>query len=123
MRDKGPGSKKPSTPERYGDSTPPVLPSGDYSYTVEIVMAMQHTLGKLSEAVDTLKTTQAQQGQKLDGIDKKVYAGIALLAVFGAILTFFANSINDAITTKLLNPPSAQQQVASPPTLAPQQQR
>jgi hypothetical protein len=97
------------------------MPSGDYSYTVEIVMQMQHTLGKLSEAVDNLKTAQAAQGEKLNGLDKKIYAGIVLLTVFGAILTFFAKSINDALTNRLLTPIVQQQNapLASPPIQAP----
>ncbi len=84
------------------------MPSGDYSYTLEIVMNMQNALGKLTEAVDGLKTRQAEQGKKLDGIAQKIYAAIVLLALIGAILTFFAKSINDVITNRLLAPTQQQ---------------
>ena len=98
------------------------MPSGDYTYVLETVMSMQHTMGKLTEAVESLKTKQSQQGEKLDGIDKKIYAAIALVAVFGAILTFFAKSINDAVTSRFLTPSFQQQQITPPPSPQPTQQ-
>jgi hypothetical protein len=107
----GPGIQ---SPPHYPETTPPVTPSGDYSYTVEIVMNMQHTLGKLSEAVDGLKARQAEQGTKLDNLDKKVYAAIVLVLAFGAILTFFAKSINDTITERIVAPVFQQQSSPTP---------
>jgi hypothetical protein len=103
------------SPSRFAETTPPIMPSGDYSYTVEIVMNMQHSLGKLTEAVDGLKTRQAEQGAKLDSLDKKVYAAIVLILVFGAILSFFAKSINDAITERVIAPVFQQQPHSAPP--------
>jgi len=43
---KGPRGKSTNltTPEAF-PTTAPQLPSGDYSYTLEVVMAMQATLG------------------------------------------------------------------------------
>lgn len=89
-------------PTRFAE-TPP-MPSGDYSYTVEIVMKMQHSLGMLTEAVDTLKEKQKEQGAKLDRISHQIYAAIAILVIVGGILTFFAKSINDLIVQRLLSP-------------------
>lgn len=109
-----------SSPTRFPDTTPP-LPSGDYSYTVEIVMKMQHSLGQLTEAVQGLKDQQEKQAKKLDGISHKIYAAIVLLAVIGGILGFFAKSINDIVVHALLTPqqqttsvPAAQQQPPLP---------
>lgn len=39
------------------------LPSGDFSYILEIVMNMQSSMGKLIEAVDSLKAQSARWGE------------------------------------------------------------
>ena len=79
-------------------------------------MTMRHAIGKLEEAVGTLKTTQSDQGKKLEGIDKRIYAAIAVIVVFGSVLTFFANSINTALTNHFIAP-NIQQEPS--PTLSP----
>jgi hypothetical protein len=117
----GPGIE--TTPTRLPETTPPIMPSGDYSYTVEIVMHMQRDLGKLSEAVEGLKERQSEQGHKLDVIGKQIYAAIALITIIGAILMFFAKSINDVITNRLFPPPTVQQIVLPTPTPTPQKTR
>jgi len=96
------------------------MPSGDYTYTVEIVMRMQETMGRLTEAVDTLKTKQSDQTKKLEKLSQQMYAAIVLVVVFGGIITFFAKSINDLIF-HYLTAQTQQQQVQ--PTLQPQQQQ
>ena len=68
-----PRGTSPTTPEAY-PTTPPVLPSGDYSYTVEIVMNMQQTLGKLTEAVESLKEQSKEHGAEIRQIGKDVHA-------------------------------------------------
>jgi hypothetical protein len=113
----GPGIE--THPTQFPETTPPIMPSGDYSYTVEIVMRMQHDLGKLTEAVSGLKERQAEQGHKLDTIGKQIYAAIALITVIGAILMFFAKSINDVITNRLFPAPVTQQIVIPTPTPTP----
>lgn len=106
-------------PPRFPDTPPPIVPSGDYSYTLEIVMNMQLSLGKLTEAVEGLKAKQSDQTKKLDRLSHQVYAGIAILVAIGAVLTFFAKGINDVIVHQLLNPPPQQQvSPASPPPQA-----
>jgi hypothetical protein len=97
----GPGVQ---TTPRIPETVPPPMPSGDYSYTLEIVMHMQNSLGKLTEAVDGLKKRQSEQAAKLDKMSHQMYAAIVVLVLFGAILTFFAKSINDAITSRVLGP-------------------
>jgi hypothetical protein len=84
-------------------------------------MSMQNNLGKLTEAVDGLKSRQTEQATKLDGISHKIYAAIALIVVFGAILSFFAKSINDVITERLLAPALQERPVSQTGQSAPQQ--
>jgi len=70
-----------TTPEAF-PTTSPQLPSGDYSYTLEVVMAMQATLGKLTEAIDTLKGTIKNHGEKLDSVAKDVHTAKVLMRIF-----------------------------------------
>ena len=78
-------SNKPTSPEDYPTSPP--QPSGDYSYTVEIVMRMQETIGQMKAAVDGLKAEAGEQRSKLDTIGKDVHSAKVLFAVFGSVLT------------------------------------
>jgi len=75
-------------------------------------------MGQLTEAVNGLKGKQEEQGKKLDSISHKVYAAVAIILVFGAIITFFAKSINDAITNRLLMPVVVQQPTPGPSVTA-----
>ncbi len=79
-----------TTPPRMADITPPVYPSGDYSYVLEIVMGMQNTMGKLSEAVDSLKAQSKDQGDKLDRIGNDVHAAKVVMSVVGGIIVLSA---------------------------------
>jgi ElaB/YqjD/DUF883 family membrane-anchored ribosome-binding protein len=54
-------------------------------------MDLQKTVGKLNEAVDTLKTQSAEVTKKLDGISHKIYAAIAVLTVVGGLIGFLIN--------------------------------
>jgi hypothetical protein len=104
---------KPNKPQQP-DTTPadfPVqshlrqLPGADYSYTVELVATINQQLGKLIEAVDTLKSVVKEQGEKLNTVARDVhtakvvtwvvlgiisisgtFVGIALKAVFDYLL-------------------------------------
>lgn len=60
--------------------------SGDYSYTVELVGAIQNQLGKLTEAVETLKTQSAEHGNKLSDIGKDIHTAKTTLKIVGAIV-------------------------------------
>jgi len=71
-------------------------------------------MGQLTEAVNGLKSKQDEQGKKLDSISHKVYAAVAVLVIIGGVITFFAKSINDAITNRLLTPVVIQQPSPSP---------
>lgn len=108
-----------ASPTRFPETTPQMLPSGDYSYTLEIVMKTQLSIGKLIEAVDGLKSTQKEQAAKLDRISHQIYAAIAVVVIVGTVIGFFAKSINDLITHYVLASVSQQQQTVSVPTPVP----
>ena len=79
---KGPRGKSTNltTPEAF-PTTAPQLPSGDFSYTLEVVMAMQATLGQLTEAVNGLKEQSKSHGQEHKAIGLDVHAGKILLKI------------------------------------------
>lgn len=69
--------KQTTTPEDFPIQSPP--PSGDYSYTLEIVMQMQVTMGKLLEAVETLKSDSKEHRTEPKEIGKEIHgAKVAL---------------------------------------------
>jgi hypothetical protein len=106
------GPHRDIKPDRLPETTP-IMPSGDYSYTLEIVMNMQLAIGKLTEAVDRLKTDQADQGKKLDSISHKIYAAIAILTLLGMFLGIFGKSIAEIVVNRLV-PAVSQPQQAVP---------
>jgi hypothetical protein len=83
---------KSSVPTKFPDTTPP-LPSGDYSYTVELVGSIQHQLGKLTEAVSVLSERTKGHGDKLDQACRDIHVAKVILSILGglfAILVTFA---------------------------------
>ena len=81
-----------TTTPRLPDIEPQVFPSGDYTYILEIVMGMQGTMGKLIEAVESLKRQSERQGDKLDSIGRDVHAAKVVISVVGA-LTVLAGAL------------------------------
>jgi hypothetical protein len=93
MAESGKGSRGPkganlTTPEAF-PTTAPQFPSGDYSYTLEVVMGMQATLGKLTEAIDTLKGSIRAQGDKLDSVARDVHTAKVVMWVVVGLMGFF----------------------------------
>jgi hypothetical protein len=96
MAEKVPGktrAQRPAstTPEDYPSVSSSTYPSGDYTYTLEVVMGMQATLGKLTEAVNALKEQSKDHGKELKEIGKDVHAakvaGKTLLWIVGIVGT------------------------------------
>lgn len=58
---------------------------GGYSY-VELVSDIQHRLGRLSEAVETLKTESAAHGKKLSDIGQDIHTAKVTLKIAGWII-------------------------------------
>jgi len=84
----------PSTPEEYPTPTPSTsYTSGDFSYTVEVVGTINHALGRLTEAVETLKEQMKEYGKKIEDVRMDVHAAKAagktllwIVGVAGTIL-------------------------------------
>jgi hypothetical protein len=72
-------------PTSFADTTPPV-PSGDYSYVLEIVMNMQMSMGKLTEAAESLKGQTKEHGSEIKSISADIHAAKITLRIIGAIL-------------------------------------
>jgi hypothetical protein len=95
-----------TTPEDFPTNPPRQLPSGDYSYTVELVGSINRELGHLAEAVNGLKEQSKDRDKKHDELVKEIRAvaldvhgakaaGKALLwvvSIIGAILGICAGA-------------------------------
>jgi hypothetical protein len=86
---------KEGTPQKIAE-TNPQLSAGDFSY-LEIIMSMQNTMGKLTEAVESLKTQSTDHGNELKQIGKDVHAAKvvgAVLAAVGGLLGWVLHEIS-----------------------------
>jgi hypothetical protein len=61
------------TPPRYPEIPPPQQPSGDYSYTVELVARIENQLGKLTKAVEQLEERSRERDRKFEEIGKELH--------------------------------------------------
>jgi hypothetical protein len=64
-------------------------------------MAMQNTMGKVTEAVESLKGESKTQGDKLEKIGKDVHAAKIVLSVVGGLIVLAAAFIGWTINTGL----------------------
>ncbi len=101
MRDRMPRDREATTPGRLPDTTPPVYPSGDYSYILEVVMAMQKSMGGVEQAVKTLGDDAKEAKKKLDRISHIIYAAGVVGTIGIAIFVFLANKLTDAFIASL----------------------
>lgn len=92
-----PRSTKPTTPEAFPTQAP--TPSGDYSYTLEIVMNMQRTLGGVAEAVNSLKDDSKEYRAELKGLSKDFHAAKVLARCLIAVAVGLGGLIGWAVTT------------------------
>jgi uncharacterized membrane protein len=99
------------TPKRFAETTPPAYPGSDYNFILQGVFDIQKSMGRMEQAVETLKDQQKEQGRKLDGISHKIYAAIVVLVLVGTIIGFFAKFTNDLLLR--LATPTAQQTTQS----------
>jgi hypothetical protein len=95
------GRGRGTTPARMGQTTPPVYPSGDYTYVLEIVMGMQGTMRKLTEAVESLKAQSKTQGEKVDQIGKDMHAAKVVVGFIGGSIVVTAGFLGWAINAFL----------------------
>lgn len=118
------GPQRETTPDRLRDTTPlpQQISAADFSY-LEIIMSLQHSMGQLTEAVNGLKTTQQEQGKKIENLSRIVIAAGAILLAIGAVLTYFNKSINDAVVDRLLTPVVVQSSPTPTPSPTPPRSR
>jgi hypothetical protein len=105
-----------TVPGRLPDTTPPVFPGPNYDFILQCVFEIQKTVGQLTQAVNTLTDQQKTLSERLNKISHQIYAAIAVILVFGAILTFFAKGINDLILHRIEAPTPITQPQSSSPT-------
>lgn len=91
---------KETTPPHPLQTTTP-LPSGDYSYTVELVGTIQNQLGRLTQAVETLTTDSSELRKKVDRLSHIVYAAGVVGTILAVVLGFIANKVADALIAAL----------------------
>jgi phosphotransferase system glucose/maltose/N-acetylglucosamine-specific IIC component len=89
-------SSGPTKSPDFPVSTPQQSPSGDYSYTVELVGTIQKEIGGLIEAVNSLKEQSKEHGKELKDLSKDFHAVkvtgktlLWLIGIVGAILGIF----------------------------------
>jgi hypothetical protein len=121
-----PSKKDQGSPPDYPATPPPSASPGDFGY-FEFVTDVHKSLGMLTEAVSglkeavkELKTEQREQGKKIEdelkeqskrinGMGRKIYAGIAIITVLGFILGLLAPSIKNLISRPAATPTTQQQ--------------
>jgi hypothetical protein len=91
-----------TTPADFPVQTPPQqFPGADYSYTAELIGEIQHSLGKLTEAVETLKTKADAHGKELAEIGRSVHTARVILGIIGGLATIIATFVAIALKAYL----------------------
>lgn len=100
IKDERPGLQNPTTTPQLPDSTPKVYPGSNYDFTLQAVVEMQRSLGKLENAIINLTDQSQKQGIKLDTISHRVsiaqgvaIAGTVILTALGSFIAFLLNKI------------------------------
>jgi hypothetical protein len=86
-------------PQRMAETNPPTVPMVDYSFTLQAIMEMQKSVGKLTEAVESLKEQTRGHGHKLDQIGKDVHAAKVVIGVVGSLILVAAGFLGWIINT------------------------
>lgn len=80
---------------------PSSFPSAEYSYILDLVGTIHHQIGRLTEAVESLKEQSKEQGKELRDIGKDVHAakfGLRIISaafvVGGAVIGFLLNHLS-----------------------------
>jgi hypothetical protein len=108
MPEKEPGnsgrSSRPAsaTPEDYPvTSSHSAYPSGDYSYTLEVVMGMQKTLGGLAEGIRNLTEQSKGHDEELKKVCRDVHAAKVVVGVVGALFVAAATFLGFVVKAYL----------------------
>lgn len=90
---------------------------GDHSFTLQAVMEMQKTLGKLEHAVNLLVESEAATKAKVSRIEKIIYAAGVVLLIFLTVSGWMISTAKDLAMTYFraqLDPPKVTATPASP---------
>src|SRR5689334_7053124 len=101
-KDRPSRSRASATPEDYATTASSSVPPGaDYKLTVDLVGSLQHELGKLTEAVNSLKEQSRDHGLELKTISRDIHTAKTTVKIVGgilaALLAFSGWAINKAV--------------------------
>jgi hypothetical protein len=112
-KESGKSRQRPTaTPEEFTTAAPShSYPSGDYSYTVELVGTINRELGGLIEAVNALKEQSKSHTEKIDKLSHTVYGAKVglwiiggIVATAGSVCGFILKMIFDAVVALKAHP-------------------
>ena len=84
-------------PDAFPETPPPQFTTGvghsrcSWSYRVPSA--------ELSRSVETLTEQSKEHDKKLNQISHRIYAAVAVLTIFGAVLLWILNTVSDEIVT------------------------
>ncbi len=89
-------------PREFPQTPPPEI--GDWSWSLQMMMEIQKTVGACSKAIETLASQAEKHEEKLDRLSRKVdrishqtYAAFVVLAIVGGVLAWILNAASDDI--------------------------
>lgn len=97
--DERPGRQREAEgpPEEFPQTPPPQLT--DWSWSLQMLMELQKTVGELSQRVDTLTKQSERHDRILNQISHRIYAVVVVLTIIGAVLLWLLNAVSDEIVT------------------------
>mgnify|MGYP003627708410 CR=1 FL=1 len=101
-----------SSPDRMPETSPHFQQSHDF--TLQTIIQVQHTLGKLDAKVDRLITDVAEHGTKIDKIRMTVAWCAGAGALAGALIGLVLALLNSPLVKSGNSQPPTQAQVAPP---------
>jgi hypothetical protein len=90
-------SRAQTTPEDFPTTPQQQLPSGDFSYTLEVVMGMQKTLGEHTHAVQTLTEEFKGMRTKVDRLSHIIYAAGVVGTILLGVGVWLLNKVTDVL--------------------------
>ena len=97
--DERPGRQREAEgpPNEFPEMPPPQLT--DWSWSLQMLMELQNTVGKLSQSVEMLTRQNKEHEKKLDRISHRIYAAVVVLSIVGAVLLWLLHAASDEIVT------------------------
>lgn len=89
------GQSDTTTPPASTPGESSAFGSHDHSFTLQSVLQMQNTLGKLEQAVGALLESEEKTRTKLSRIEKILYAAGVVLLIFLGVTGWMLNTAKD----------------------------